>query len=268
MQKIDGIGLSDVQAVYAGPEGELWELIMGQQIHIGGLASSMDLAERARIAPGSSGVDLCCCTGAGMRFLVQFRQVARMTGVDATASVIARGRLRNQADGLADKIDFVQADACVSGLPAGQADFVWGEDAWCYVVDKDRLISEAARLVKPGGVIAFTDWIEGAKGLTDEQAHRFLKFMKFANIQNLGGYGDLLSRQGCTVEHAADTGRFAPAMDLYINMLTQQLTYDALRIIGFDMPLMAALGGEMEFVRQLAHEGRVAQGLFVARKGV
>ena len=49
-------------------------------------------------------------------------------------------------------------------------------------------------------------------------------------------------------------------------MLTQQLTYDALRIIGFDMPLMAALGGEMEFVRQMAHEGRIAQGLFVARK--
>ncbi|MCY2925058.1 MAG: class I SAM-dependent methyltransferase [Planctomycetota bacterium] len=233
MKTIDGIGLSDVQAVYAGPEGELWELVMGQQVHVGGLASSM---------------------------------AARMTGVDATPAVIARGRQRNQAEGLADKIDFVHADVCATGLPAAQADFVWGEDAWCYVVDKPALIAEAVRLVKPGGVIAFTDWIEGAKGLSDEQARRFLKFMKFANVQDLDGYAALLSGQGCTVEHAADTGRFAPAIDLYINMLTQQLTYDALRIIGFDMPLMAALGGEMEFVRQMAHEGRIAQGLFVARK--
>lgn len=266
MKKIDGIGLSDVQAVYAGPEGELWELIMGQQVHIGGLGSSTDLAAKARIAPGSSGVDLCCCTGAGMRFLVRFCQAARMTGVDATPAVIARGRQRNQAEGLADKIDFVQADVCDTGLPAEQADFVWGEDAWCYVVDKPALIAEAARLVRPGGAIAFTDWIEGPNGLADEQAQRFLKFMKFANIQDLDGYAALLSGQGCRLEHAADTGRFAPAMNLYINMLTQQLTYDALRIIGFDMPLLGALGAEMEFVRQMAHEGRVAQGLFVARK--
>ena len=64
-----------------GPcEGELWELVMGGQVHIGGLRSSMDLAERAGIGPGMSGVDLCCCNGAGMRFLVRFRNVAKIKG--------------------------------------------------------------------------------------------------------------------------------------------------------------------------------------------
>ena len=29
MKSITGIGLSDVQAVYSGPEGKLWQLIMG-----------------------------------------------------------------------------------------------------------------------------------------------------------------------------------------------------------------------------------------------
>ena len=52
MQKIDTIGLSDVQAVYSGPEGDLWELIMGEQIHIGGFQSSMDLANKAGIGQG------------------------------------------------------------------------------------------------------------------------------------------------------------------------------------------------------------------------
>ena len=49
-------------------------------------------------------------------------------------------------------------------------------------------------------------------------------------------------------------------------MLNMQLTYDALRIIGFDMPLMESLGGEMNFMRELAHAGKIAQGRFVARK--
>ncbi|MGE5611416.1 MAG: class I SAM-dependent methyltransferase [Bacillota bacterium] len=267
MKSISGVGLSDVQAVYSGCEGDLWELVMGEQIHIGGLQSSHDLAERAGIAAGSSGVDLCCCTGAGMRFLLRFCKVAEMTGVDATEHVIARGQQRSQAQDLSNRIRFVKADVCNTGLPVGGADFVWGEDAWCYVVDKGQLIREAARIVKPGGTIAFTDWVEGATPMTDFEATRFLKFMKFANIQDLSGYSSLLEHAGCKVIIAEDTKRFAPCIDLYLQMLSMQLTYDALRIIGFDSPMMQAISGEMQFVQELAHAGKVVQGLFVARKG-
>jgi len=266
MKSTTKIGLGDVQAVYGGPEGDLWELVMGQQIHIGGFQSSMDLAERAGIGPGMSGVDLCCCNGAGMRFLVRFRGVASMHGVDATPTVVERGRRRCEAEGLSPRICFTLADVCQSGLPGGEADFVWGEDAWCYVVDKQQLIAEAVRLVKPGGVIAMTDWIEGPAGLSDAEAERFLKFMKFPNVQDLDGYAGLLAEGGCEMAACEDTGRFAPYVDLYLNMLNMQLTYDALRIIDFDVALMEALGGEMVFMQELAHAGKIAQGLFVARK--
>lgn len=53
MKTLSGIGLSSVQQVYGGPEGDLWELIMGQQIHVGGFVSSLDLAEKAGVAEGS-----------------------------------------------------------------------------------------------------------------------------------------------------------------------------------------------------------------------
>ena len=266
MKAISDIGLRDVQTVYSGPEGDLWELIMGEQIHIGGFVSSMDLAEKAGIGAGMNGIDLCCCNGAGMRFLVRFRNVDRMTGVDATEKVVDRGRQRCEEGGLADKIKFILADVCDSGLPSGSADFVWGEDAWCYVVDKELLISEAARLVKGGGTIAFTDWIEGPAGLADDEAARFLRFMKFPNVQDLQGYRDLLSAHGCDVAIAEDTGRFARYVDLYLNMLTMQLTYDALRVIGFDSAMMESMAAEMKFMQQLAHAGKIAQGIFVARK--
>lgn len=266
MKSLPGITVQDVQAVYSGPEGMLWELLMGEQIHIGGLRSSMDLAIRAEIAAGSRGVDLCCCTGAGMRFLVRFRNVAHMQGVDATAAMIEKGQRRCRDEGSAGKIEFTLAEATKTGLPSGSVDFVWGEDAWCYVPDKTALIAEAARLVRPGGTIAFTDWIEGPAGLNDAQAERFLRFMKFPNLQDLNGYRELLSRNGCMVRVAEDTGRFAPYADLYVNMAEMQLTYDALRIIGFDAAMMEAIANELHFVRQLAHEGRIAQGLFIARK--
>jgi len=266
MKSTTKIGLGDVQAVYSGPEGDLWELVMGQQIHVGGFGSSMDLAEKAGIGAGMAGVDLCCCTGAGMRFLVRFRDVARMQGVDATEKVVELGRKRCEAEGLSDRITFVLADVCHNGLPDAGADFVWGEDAWCYVVDKPRLIAEAARIVRPGGTIAFTDWIEGAAGLTDPEADRFLTFMKFPNVQDLEGYAGLLAENGCKVVRAEDTGRFAPCVDLYLNMLNMQLAYDALRIIGFDAALMQSLDAEVQFMGELAKAGKIVQGLFVAWK--
>jgi len=58
MKSFKQIGLKEVQDVYSGPEGELWELIMGEQIHIGGFTSSMDLAEKAGICSGMKGVEL------------------------------------------------------------------------------------------------------------------------------------------------------------------------------------------------------------------
>ena len=181
MKLFPDISLADVQQVYSGAEGQLWELFMGQQIHIGGLASSMELADRSGIARASTGVDLCCCAGAGMRFLVRFRGVASMHGVDATARMVELGRQRSCQEGMEHQITFILADACDSNLPNEYADFVWSEDAWCYVGDKPRLLSEAARLVRKGGVVAFTDWIEGP-GLSDAQAERFMKFMSFPSL--------------------------------------------------------------------------------------
>lgn len=266
MKVLNTIGLSEVQEVYSGAEGDLWELVMGEQIHIGGFTSSMDLATKAEIQPGSRGVDFCCCTGAGMRFLVRFCEVARMTGVDATERMVQRGRQRCADEGLDHAISFTQADVCDSGLPSESVDFVWGEDAWCYVVDKPKLISEAARLIKPGGKVAVTDWVEGPTPLSDEEADRFLRFMKFPTLLDTDDYCGLLEGNGCKVIHAENTERYAPSVELYCDMLERQLTFDALKVIGFDMEMMQILGGEMHFIRELARAGKVIQGLFVAEK--
>jgi len=263
---LSDISLPDVQAVYSGPEGRLWELVMGEQIHVGGFESSMDLAERAKVGPGTTGIDLCCCTGAGMRFLRRFCKVDRMLGVDATETVVVLGRHRCADEDLDGRIEFVLADVTKSGLPDQAADFVWGEDAWCYVVDKPALIREAVRLTRPGGTIAFTDWVEGPTRMTDAEATRLGRFMKFANIESVNGYAGLLAATGCEVVAAEDTARFAACVDLYVRMLTTQLTYDALRIIGFDTAAMTALGEEMAFMQHLAHEQKLIQGVFIAHR--
>jgi hypothetical protein len=93
MKSIDGVGLNEVTSVYSGPQGDLFALLMGQQLHVGGMNSSIDLAERAEI-------------GAGLE---------RNRNVE-------NGQHRCREEGFDDRILLVLADACESGLPRGGAD--------------------------------------------------------------------------------------------------------------------------------------------------
>lgn len=258
MKSIQGIGLPEVVSLYSGTQGDFFRLLFGQQVHVGGMNATIELAKQAGIETGGEGIDLCCCNGAGMRCLVRFCGVASMIGVDATEGVVERGRERCRAEGLGDRIRVVHADACNSGLPSASADFVWGEDAWCYVPDKSKLIAEAARLVRPSGVIAFSDWVEGPVELNELEARRFLEMMSFANVEDIGGYRRLLSENGCEVLVAEDTGRFASYMDLYVKMIEMQLTCDVLATVGFRKDLLQTIIEGFRFLgdmsRQLSDE--------------
>lgn len=261
-----GVTLKDVNAVYAGPEGQLWELIMGEQIHIGGFASSMALAQAAGIKEGQKVLDLCSALGAGLRFLVKYFKVSGY-GLDGTEHMLEEARKRAVRDNMDKEIVFKLGDVTSIPWDAGTFDVVWGEDAWCYVTDKDMQIAEAARVLKKGGTIAFTDWVEGPKGLSDADAERINKFMKFPYMESQKGYEELLKKHGFTVKVSEDlTPDFADHIQLYIDMLTRQLTFDALRIIGWNMDLMQAMGGEMGFMLQKAREGAFGRTRLVGTK--
>jgi SAM-dependent methyltransferase len=222
----------------------------------------MELATRAGIKPGWKGVDLCSALGAGCRFLVgNFKAI--MSGVDGTPRMVEEARRRAP---LAEwGIEFKLGDVLDIPYPAGTFDFVWSEDAWCYVTDKDKLVAEAARVLKPGGTVAFTDWVEGATGLTEAEALRFNTFMKFPDMQSIPGYKALLEKQGFEVREAAPI-EFAKYVDLYLAMLTEQLTFDALRIVGNDMAVFQGLGAEMVDMQQKVHAGKITRGRFIGIK--
>lgn len=254
MKKLD-ITLKNVSAVYSGPEGQLWELIMGEQIHVGGFASSMALAQKAGIREGQKVLDLCSALGAGLRFLVKNFQV-KGYGLDGTQHMVEEAERRARRDGMDGSIEFRLGDVTSIPWDNGAFDVVWGEDAWCYVTDKDKQIAEASRVLKKGGTIAFTDWVEGPKGLSDVDAERINRFMKFPYMESRKGYEALLKKHGFTVKVSDDlTPDFADHIELYIQMLTKQLTFDALRIIGWDMNMMQAMGGEMGFMLEKARSG-------------
>lgn len=267
MKSNPAVGLTDVQAVYDGVQARLYELFMGQQIHVGGFNSSMELADLAGIDSGTRGVELCCGSGASMRALIKFRDVASMVGVELATAPVEKGRRAAESDGTVDRVRFIVGDATRTDLPDGEADFVWGEDAWCYVPDKTQLIREAVRLTKDGGVIAFTDWVEGPAGLSDEESEHVMQLMTFPSLQTVDGYGDVLESLRCRVDVAEDTGRFGPCFKLYADALKHQLSFDALELLGSSTELLDVVIQQLDGFSRLGFERKLIQARFVAHCG-
>jgi ubiquinone/menaquinone biosynthesis C-methylase UbiE len=255
-----------IRAVYDGDQARLYELFMGRQLHVGGYVSSTALADAAGVTGADRGVELCCGSGASMRFLVRMRNVESMVGVELAAGPIDRGRRAVEALGLTDRIGFVHGDATSTGLPDGEADFVWGEDAWVYVPDKEALVAEAARLVKRDGVIAFTDWVEGTAGLSDGEADLVLQALTFPNLQTIDGYSSALQAHGFGVEIAQDTERFGPMFRLYAEMIRSQFAFDALELFDFSTEVLDLLVDQLGELSRLGAEGKLVQAMFVARR--
>jgi len=256
----------EVQAIYSGVEGQLWELLMGEQIHVGGFASSTDLARFGGIKKGTKGVDFCCCSGAGMRFLLKMCDVASMAGVDFTKAQIDLGKKRMKAAGVSAKqYRYYLGNVASPHVQAGAFDFVWGEDAWCYVANKPGLIKQARRALKPGGKIVFSDWVATNK-MTAEEAERFCAFMKFPTLMTMADYTQQLEAARFTKIKAKVSPYFVPSMDLYATMYLRQHAFDVLRLLGFNKDVYKAVLDELGFIIGLAKSKKLVQAYFSAVK--
>ncbi len=258
----------DVREAYDGAEGRLYELMMGELLHVGGLKSSLELADLAGISEGSRGVDLCCGNGASMRMLIQVKNVASMIGVELSEKQVERTTIRTEQAGLGDRIRVVCGDACETGLPDGEADFVWSEDAWCYVPDKTKLVAEAVRITRPGGTIAFTDWTLGDIPLADAERESLFAMLKFPGLWRGDEYRKALLDDGCEIVEISDVGRFARSFELYHDMFDLQFGWDVLQIFPGDPALLEVLTGQLAFVRDLGRAGKVGQTRVIARRPV
>lgn len=260
-----GMTLANVQEVYSGFEGQLWELIMGEQIHIGGYASSRALGDLAGWKAGDEVVDLCSALGAGMHFLARTYKV-KPYGVDATPHMVDEARKRLDAAGFTEA-EVLLGDVTAIPYPDGRFDGVWGEDAWCYVEDKEKLIAEAARVLKPGGKIAFTDWLIGPSGMDEVSAQRICSVMKFPDMLTQDEYTALLEKYGFRVIEASDhTPDFADHIGNYLGQLAGQRHFDAMQILGWNQDVFQFLGTEFGFMLEKARKGCFGRGRFVAVK--
>jgi arsenite methyltransferase len=119
------------------------------------------LAEIIAPEPGDEVLDVGCGVGIGAVFMAkQFG--CRVMGVDITPRMIERARERAERHGVADLVDFCIADMHDLPFEADRFAGAIAESVLTFSADKAHVINELIRVVKPGGMIAFTEavWVQ------------------------------------------------------------------------------------------------------------
>ncbi len=197
-QVLDGVrrarGLSSLGE--GGAEGPLTadDLFPYDQDHYGGLGAVEALARRAAITATSRVLDICAGLGGPARFLAT-RRGCRVVGVELHPGRAA-GMLRlSRLVGLRHAVSVVRGDATALPFAAGRFDACVSQEALLHVPDKAAVLAEAHRVLRPGGRLAFSDWITHP-GLGDLERARLEEWMAAVTLQSIAGYRTLLGQTG------------------------------------------------------------------------
>ena len=166
------------------------------QDHYGGIEVVDTLALRAGLRREHRVLDVCSGMGGPARWLAH-RLGCRITGLDFTLSRVEAARRLTQRVGLAGLVDFVHGDATAMALPNAQFDVVLSQEAWLHVPDKPAVIRECVRVLKSGGVLAFTD-VALRSSLSEQEEARIGAEMQAPGIASAERYLELLRDQGCS----------------------------------------------------------------------
>jgi sarcosine/dimethylglycine N-methyltransferase len=167
------------------------------QDHFGGLEAVDILADKAGITSASQVLDVCSGMGGPARYLAH-RLGCRVTGLDITESRYEAAVRLTELVRLDHLVDFRLGNALDMPFPDATFDAVIGQEAFAHVPDKPRLIAECARVVRRGGVIAFTDILR-REALSAAEFERLRSGMTFQSLETLDGYARLLANCGCAI---------------------------------------------------------------------
>ena len=103
-------------------------------------------------------LDLACGTGDLAFAAGKYASRGRVLGVDASPAMIENARTRATRDAARANVHFAVGDISALDVPTASMDVVTAGYALRNVPDYDRGVSEIARVLRPGGVLATLDF--------------------------------------------------------------------------------------------------------------
>jgi sarcosine/dimethylglycine N-methyltransferase len=178
------------------------DLFPHDQDHYGGVPANDALAKCARIGIGTEVVDLCAGLGGPARYLAH-RYGAIVTGIELTPARVAGAAELTLRVGLAGQVRVIEGNVMDLPLPDGSQDAVISQEALLHVPDLGRTFREAHRVLRPGGRLAFTNWIVH-RPLSEPQRQLLWDGMAAATLIGIDKHVELMRDAGFAIEAVED----------------------------------------------------------------
>jgi len=203
------------------------ELFPYDQDHYGGLAATDELARGAQIGKGSQVADFCAGLGGTVRYLT-YKYGADVTGIELTPSRVAGAQHLTKLAGLQEKARVVEGNVMSVPLDDAAMDAVVSQEAFCHVPDPAKALSEAFRILRKNGKLAFTDWIAN-EPLSAGDAQLMWDGMAIQPLRSIPDYRRLVEGAGFEINSATDlTDKWGPILKERLAMY-QRLREEARR---------------------------------------
>ncbi len=134
-----------------------------EAFHVRGRESTAELAGNLGVQRSWRVLDVGCGIGGTCRYLAS-SYGCHVTGLDMTEEYCAVADGLSQRVGLHHLTSFRQGSALDLPFPDESFDAVWTEHVQMNIADKPRFYHELARVLRPGGRLAFHDIFQGRGG--------------------------------------------------------------------------------------------------------
>ncbi len=265
MESPQGLELRPVRDIYDEP-WTAWTLrTAGTHLHPGRELATVHLAERAAqfgFPSGGRVLEVASALGGPARLIARHFSA---TVICADLNPMMQKALRAAAwhEGIGMRCQPILSRTERLPIRNESLDGAWSQDAMCHM-DKAAVVVEVARVLKPGGVFAFSDWI--ARGeLAREDWESLARLWGFPSLLKPDEYVTLLAASGFDLLLAEDRTFALAAMHRAAVTDDQDL---------FEVAF-ARRWGEAELARQkepgdtwasLVRSGKTGVAMFVARK--
>ena len=260
--------------------GEAWRLLLGDELHYGVFATgdeplpaaTAELTGRmigaARLEPGQRVLDVGCGSGApACRLATEFG--VTVVGITTSAAGVAEATERARQQGV-EHVEFVQRDGTDNGLPDASFDCAWVLESSHLMRERERLISECARVLRPGGRLVLCDLIRKREIPFEEVRARRADFATLrtafgdAHMEPLERYTSLAAAHGLEVDVVEDlTELTLPTFDRW-RANAEEYRAEAVAAIGEEG--VAAFERSCDILEAFWRDGTFGYGLFAATK--
>jgi tocopherol O-methyltransferase len=228
------------------------------------LQLTQHLAKLANVPIGAEVLDIGCGFGASSLFLAKEYR-ARATGITISPVQVEMAQKAGAAAELDAQFLLMDAEALTF---EHQFDVLWSVESISHYYDHRKFFLNAARLLKPGGVFALTDWFKRA-GLSPSQTQKFIRPIErgmFVELEAMDDYECYLVESGLEIVHRQNlTKQCARSWDIGLDVIRDKSIWS----------LAATLGRQfVTYLRAFSaihagcRSGNFVYGLFVARKPI